>query len=48
MIRSLNHENKNQNDDIFNVYKHRLTNIEETNTFINEIHHNDINILTNK
>ena len=48
MIRSLNHENKNRNDDVFDVYEHRLTNIEEMNTFINEIHYNNINILTNK
>ena len=48
MIRSLNHENKDRNDDAFNVYEHRFTNIEETSTFISKTHHNDINILTNK
>ena len=48
MIRSLNHENKSRNDDAFDVYEHRFTNIEKMSTFISEIHHNDINILTNK
>ena len=48
MIRLLNHENKNQNNDVFNVYKYRFTNIEKTSTFINKTYYSDINFLTNK
>ena len=43
-----NHENKSQNNDIFNVYEYRFINIEKTSTFINEIYHNNINFLMNE
>ena len=48
VIWTFNHENKRQNNDVFDVYKYWFTNIEETNTFINEIHHNDADFLTNE
>ena len=48
MIQSFNHENKNRNNDIFNIYEYQFTNIEEMNTFINKIYYNNINFLTNK
>ena len=43
-----NHENKNRNNNAFDVYEYRLTNIKKMRTFINKIHHNDVDFLMNE
>ena len=48
MIWTLNHENRNWNNNVFDVYEYWFINIEETSTFINKIHYNDVNFLTNE